>query len=259
LTNSPDELYHVLEAFKPALKSIDVRTVAVCPPSEEHWQNLVTAIFLSDKTVEEIKAEQEKIPQVRNNHFAIFFDAIPFNYLIFDKISNGEIRFPLSSFGTHRIKSREFDPLALKVTSTQEWVNGSLCHSLKAVDQGVLEDRKNLWDIIYQQNTWVKRFGFSSTQQLIAHYLKINNYDHGIRKDFEIVIPQLAKIENVQFSDKQITVNIQKPKQLNGLQLNLQLQRESQIIMREVREIKGTQNFEDFEISELLPFDLLNV
>jgi len=63
----PDDLLPVLKAFSPALKSIDVRTVAVCPASEEHWQNLVTSIFLSDKTVEEIKLEHKKLSIVRND------------------------------------------------------------------------------------------------------------------------------------------------------------------------------------------------
>jgi len=190
---------------------------------------------------------------------SIFCDVLPFDYLIFGKISNGEIRFPLSHFGTHRIKARAFDPLALKVSSTQEWINGSTFNILKASAEGALDERKTFWDVVYHQNTLAKRFGFSNIRELIQHYLRINNYDNGVRKDFEIVIPQLAKIKNVQFSDKQVTVSIQNPTRLNGLQLNLRLERGAKIVWIPIRAVDGTRNCEDFKIKELLPFDSLIV
>ena len=258
-TFAPDDLYSVLKAISPALKSIDIRTVAVCPSSEEHWQNLVTSIFLSNKRVEEIKVEQEKIPKVRNNQFAIFCDALPFDYLIFDKISKGEIRFPMLTFGINRIKTRAFDPLTLKVTSTQEWREGSTFYVLKASDQGVLETRKKMWDIVYQQNNFVNRFGFPNVQQLIRHFLKINNYGYNVTKDFEITIPPFVKIDNVQFLDKQVTINIQNPSQLNNLQLNLKLERDRETVWLQPCEIKGTDNSLEVKINELLPFDSLTI
>lgn len=257
-TFAPDDLYSVLKAFSPTLKSIDVRIVAVTLPTEEHWQNLVTVIFLSDKTVEEIKAEQENLTTIQNNHFAIFCDALPFNYLIFNKIADGEIRFPLSSFSTHRIETREFDPLALKVCSIQKWVNGSSCYILRSADIGIEEDRKKLWEIVLNQNTWAKRFGFSDIQEMINHYLKIE-YNHGIRKDFEIVIHPVAKILNLQFSENQLIVNVEKPTELNGLQLNLQVKRDFQIVRRNTGEIEGTNNSKEFTINGLLPFDSITV
>ena len=260
-TFAPDDLNHVLKAFSPALKSIDIRTVAVCSSSEEPWQNLVTSIILSDKTVEEIKAEHEKLPPVRNpnNQFAIFLGAFPFDYSIFDKISNGEIRFPALTFGINRIKTREVDPLALKVNSTQEWINGSLCYILRAVEQGVLEERAKFWTIVNEQDRFSKRFGFSNVQQLIKDYLKMNDYGNGNRKDFEIVIPQLAQIQNLQFLENQFIVDIQKPTELVGLQLNIQLKRDFQTLWRNVCEIEGTNNSIEFNIDGLLPFDLMSV
>jgi hypothetical protein len=257
LINSPDELYPVLEAFKPALKSIDVRIIAVALPNEE-WQNLVTVIFLSNKTVEETKVEQESIPSVQNDYFAIFCDALPFNYLIFGKIANGEIRFPLSSFSVHRIKTRAFDPLTLKVSSTQEWINGSSCYILKSADIGIEEDRKKLWEIVLNQNIWAKGFGFSNIHEMIRRYLEID-YNHGNRKDFEIVIYPLAQIPNLQFSANQLIVNVQKPTQLDGLQLNLQLKRDSQIVWQNTGKIESPNNSIVFTINGLLPFDLLTV
>lgn len=46
---APDELFPVLEALKPVLKSIDIRTIAVAPPSEGSWQNLVSSVYLTEK------------------------------------------------------------------------------------------------------------------------------------------------------------------------------------------------------------------
>jgi len=257
-TFAPDDLYHILKAFSPALKSIDVRTVAVCPPSEEHWQNWATAIFLSDKTIEEIKAKQEKIPKVRNNRIGFFCDTLPFDYLIFDKISNGEIRFPVSSFPQHRIKTREFDPLTLKVQSSQKWINNSYCYILRSTDSGIEEDRKKLWTIVLNQDTWAKRYGFSNSREMITHYLTID-YRNEIRKDFEIVIHQFAKIQNLQLSENQLIVNVQIPKEVSGLQLNLLLKRDSEIVWRDTGEIDGTNNSKEFTINGMLPFDSITV
>lgn len=258
--HAPDELYHILEAFKTALKSIDVRTVAVCPPSEEHWQNLVTSISLSDKTLAEVRAEHEKLPNIRNpnNQFAIFMNAYAFNYLIFDEISNGKIRFP-TPYGTNRVKTRAFDPLNLKVTSTQEWLEGSTFHVLKAVDQGDLEVRKNFWDVVYRQNSFAKTFGFPNVQKLIQHYLKIKNYDHNARKDLEITILPLAKIDNIQFSNKQVNIKLQNPHQLNNLQLNLHLEHDLRSVWLNPRKIDGKDILVRFEITESSPLDTLIV
>ena len=57
----PDELYSVLEALKPALKSMDVRTFAVAAP-EEDWQNLITSVYMTEISVDEVKNQQEKPP-----------------------------------------------------------------------------------------------------------------------------------------------------------------------------------------------------
>lgn len=233
----------------------------MCPSSGEPTQNLITAIFLSDKTVEEIKLEHKKLSKVRNdeNNFEIYCDALPFDFSIIQKISNGEIRFPVSSSIQYPIKARAFNPLTLKVTSTQEWREGSTYYVLKASDQGVSETRKKMWDIVYQQNNFVNRFGFPDVQQLIRHYLKIKNYSYNVTKDFEITIPPFVKIDNVQFLDKQVTINIQNPSQLNNLQLNLKLERDRETVWLQPCEIKGTDNSLEVKINEMLPFDSLTI
>jgi hypothetical protein len=258
--HATDDLLNVLNALKPALKSIDVRTVAVCPSSEEDWQNLVTSIIISDKTLDEIKAEHENLRRVRNsdNQFAIFMKAYAFNYLIFDEIPNGKIRFP-TPFGTNRVKTRVFNPLNLKVTSTQERLEGSTYYVLKAVDHGDLEARKNFWDIIYRQNSFAKTLGFPNVQKLIQNYLKIEKYDHNARKDLEITILPLAKIGNIRFSKKQVNINLQNPHKLNNLQLNLHLENYQRNVWLNPRQINGKDNSVAFGINNLLPLDTLIV
>jgi len=121
-TSAPNELYLVLKAFKSALVSIDLRCIAVSPPSEECWQNLVTSIFLSDKTVDEVKNEQKSIPKIRNNFFAIFYDAVPFDYSVLTKITEGQLRIPVVPFGQNKIQFRKSDLFISKIISSQEWM-----------------------------------------------------------------------------------------------------------------------------------------
>ena len=45
----------VIDAFEPALKSVDIRTIAVKDVSSKApWTNLITSIFISEKTFEEV-------------------------------------------------------------------------------------------------------------------------------------------------------------------------------------------------------------
>lgn len=55
-----NELYSVFEALKPALRSMDVRTFAVSAP-EGDWQNLVTSVYLTENSVDEVRKQQEKM------------------------------------------------------------------------------------------------------------------------------------------------------------------------------------------------------
>ena len=166
-TYSPDELYFVLESFKPALKSIDLRCVAVATPSEDYWQNLVTSIFFSDKTVDEVKNEQKTIRKIRNNFFAIFYDAVPFNYSVLGKIAEGQLRIPLVPIGGNTIQFRESDLYQLKVSSSQEWINGSYSWILRTAHSGSEEERKELWSIVDEQSILATQFGFNSIPQMI--------------------------------------------------------------------------------------------
>jgi hypothetical protein len=253
-----DDLLPVLESFKPALKSIDVRTVAVCTSPEDDWQNLISSVFISDKTVDEIKAEHEQLPYVRNKEdtFAIFYTALRFDYKFFDEISHGEFHV-WTPHGNNTVKARAFDPLALKVSSIVEWINDSRFIFLKARAQGDTESRKNLWNVVYQQNTFANSCGFSNIQELIKHCLKLESYDYNIQKDLEVSITPLAKIGNTQFSGKQVRVNIQNPHKLNNLQLNFNLHPKQTWI--KPHKIDAKTAHVDVKIRELSPLTTLNL
>jgi len=261
-THDPNELYLVLESFKPALKSIDLRCVAVSPPSENYWRNLVTSIFFSDKTVDEVKNEQKAIPRIRNNFFAIFYDAVPFDYYVLEKITEGQLRIPVVR-GGNRIQFRKSDPFGLKVNSSQEWIDGSYTWMPRTADSGSEEERKELWSVVDGQSILSTQFGFNSVPQMIEHYLKIR-YSNRDRKDIEIAIYPPATIENLRFKNNILEVILKKTSKLSGLQLNLSLDRENRTIWRRFREIafektEFKDNPEVIEIQKLLPFDWLQV
>lgn len=268
---APDQLLSVLEALKPALKSIDIRTVAVTPSSEEQWQNLITSIYVTEKTVDETRNQQKKIPQLRNNNFVLLLNAYSFDYTVFEEIIRGEVRFP-TPFGINKVQFRKFDPFKLKVHSTQERINGTLGWILRAADSGQEQEREKLWLVTNGQEREAKLQGYSDIIKLIKNRLRIK-YNNRERKDFELVIPPLARIENVRFVNSKFEVEVKKVAGLTDLQLNLALERSDQggflnpiwsnISKVKEKEPQSPDNFcvetESFELGDLLPYDLMNV
>jgi len=267
---APDELLSVLQSLRPALKSIDVRTVAITPPSHEHWHNLVTSIIISEKTLDKVQNEHKKLPAFRNNQFAIFLQVLPFDYEIFDQILKGEIRF-FMPYGRTRIRCREFDPLSLEVSSTQELVDGRPTWLLRAIHKDSETEREEFWIVFQEQNIEAKRRGYPNIQELVSKYLR-TKITHRQGRDFEIVIPSLAKINSSCFIGKRFEVKVWKPVDLEGLQLNLTLKRARGYtfnpIWNVIRKVGGgkpkpDKNFclvkEVFELDNLLPFDRMEV
>jgi hypothetical protein len=169
-----NELFSVLEELKLALKSIDVRTVAVCPSSDEEWQNLITSVYVTEKTVDEVQNQQTKLPELLSNDFAIFSKVTPLDYTIFDEINNGEIRFQ-TPFGVNKVQFRRFDPLKLKVVSTQESIDGRpYSWMLRAWDSGQPQERNKLWSVVNNQEVAAKLQGFSDIYKLMRSTLKVN-------------------------------------------------------------------------------------
>ncbi len=268
---TPDELQSVLDAFSPVLKSIDLRTVVVTHPSGEHWLNLITSIIASEKTVPEVQNEHKNLPAFRNNQFAIFLQALPFDYSIFEQIIYSKIKI-LTPYGWNVIHFRKFDPLKLKVGSITEWIDGSLNWTLRSVDRSQEKEREELWSIVNDQNKEAILRNYINIQELIKKTLRID-FSIGDRKDFELVIPSLAKIKTASFKDKKFLVEIRKLVGLRDLQLNLVLKRPNgytsdNIIWKDIYDVgEGKRQLgekfclveKEFEIDDLLPYDSMDV
>jgi hypothetical protein len=263
--NIPDELYSVLEALKPALKSMDVRTFAVATP-EEDWQNLITSVYLTENAVDEVKNQQERIPVLRNNEVALFSKAILVDYTLFQNIFDGEVKFP-TPFGVNKVRFRKFDLTKLKVHSAQARISGSYKWILNATDVGGQAEREELWNIVKDNEIVARRLGFQDICTLIKNRLQIE-YGNGYQKDFELVVPSLASIENAYFVNSRFEVKVKKASSLKDLQLNLTLERDNIPIWTEPRKLKDEKPetlqtsiivTEALDLRGVLPHDFMNV
>jgi len=267
----PDELYAVLNELKPVLVSIDVRTVAVSQGLGEPWQNLVTSVCVSPKEKQKIESGLQTLPVYpRNNNFAIFTAVHPFDYTAFEQIINGEIKF-LTEFGRATVKCRNFNPLNLKVNSSQERVGESLEFVWRAADSGNVETRKAFWTIVSNEKIPPIQLGFPNIIDLIKEFLKIPNFNVNTPTDFEFRLYNLARIEKSSFSDSSFKVNIKKVSGLKGLQLNLRRYEYAGSTLsgyHEEREIKQNEEQTDnnsccitetFKVDRLLPLDTIKV
>jgi hypothetical protein len=126
-------------------------------------------------------------------------------------------------YGTLRIKTRQFNPLDLKMVSQQRRIEGAWKWVLTADGSNTSQDREQLWAIAKDQDRVAKLHGNSSMDELIRDTLRIENISHSM--DFRLSIFDLAKIKNVNFSDSSFEVNIEKPKGLKDLQLNVKVER----------------------------------
>ena len=154
------ELSSILVALKPALKSIDIRTVAVKTSLESDWQNLITSVFMTEKTVDEIRKQQEKIPHLRDNNVAFFLKAIPFDYTLIGNIENDrEVKFA-TPFGFNNVQFRKLDLSKFKVSSTQQIISGSYRWILHTRAIGSQNERAELWNIANDNEIVAKRQGF---------------------------------------------------------------------------------------------------
>ena len=252
---APDELHLVLDAFHSIFKSIDVRTVAVKPTDEESWQNLITTIVISEKTVEDVQKDQKKIPHISNREFAIFSLALPFEYSIFEQIKQGRITFK-SSNENYYVKLRSFDPLTLKASSTGNYRDNFLSVRVS----GNEAERRKLWDMVLKQEHEAKRKGYRDIWELFKNVLKVT-FGYGELRDLEITIPSFAHIEQASFKGNLFEIRIKKPANLSGLQLNLALKKRdthpADILWSELKEVKENEYI--FQPYNLIPFDFMEV
>lgn len=225
-----DEVYSVLQAFRTFLKSIDMRTVAVRPQSGEDWRNLVTSVTISEKTVDEVRNEHGRLPKLVNSQIALFFSVVPFDLLAFEGFARGDIGdssinasrgVGISGIGRRRIITRQFNPLKLKMKSTQRRLDGALkCVLSATANADTPQARMQLWDIVHDQDNEAKRLNYPNIFELIGDALRIEISPRDL-KDFECTISDLARIRDVIFCKPSFIVEIEKISGLRDLQLNL--------------------------------------
>jgi hypothetical protein len=213
----------VLEAFSPSLRSADLRVVAVKP--EKHWINVITSMFLSCKSREEIESEQK---QVRGkllkdtSNFRILLGCFPFQMLpsVFEGFKSGEILIRRM-----RTKFKEIDPYELGVNpyhpnylrEIEEWkLVGSQA-------QQKIDDI--LWNIIERQNGQARLHGYTDIYQLISETLRIGDFHRGRNRGLVIGIPMPARIADVSLDGSSVKIKTKKDCSLKDLQLNLSLER----------------------------------
>jgi hypothetical protein len=228
---APAAAYSVLQAFQPFLKSIDMRTIAVKPQASGEWENLVTSIFVSERSVEEVEKEHSRLPELSNDQIKLVLCAFPFEYSLFDGFVQGDIRQRLLklptgeyvAYGSSHIKTRQFNPLELKMVPSRIRLAEVLKWVLTATGSNSSPDREQLWAIVQNQAGEAKRLYYARMEDLIKEVLKMDNIFHNI--DFILTIADLAKIKNVIFGVSSLEVEIERIVGLKDLQLNVVVER----------------------------------
>jgi len=101
-------------------------------------------------------------------------------------------------------------------TESWRWV-------LSAASENNTPDRVQLWEIVRSQSREAKAHGFSSMEDLLKETLRIDDVSHNI--DFRLSILGLPKIKKVNFGASAFEAEIETPKGLKDLQLNVNIQR----------------------------------
>lgn len=225
-----DKVYSVLQAFQPILKSIDMRTIAVWSQAGEEWENLVTSIVVSEKSADEVRIEQSKLPKL-DSQIKLFTFAGDFDFCAFEGFARGEIgqkwvvipKVGGYAYRTVRIKTRQFDPLDLKLVSSQRRIADVWKWVLTATGLNSSPDREQLWTTVHNQTIVAKQLGYAEMKDLLRDVFRMDYIPHNV--DFELTIADLTKIKNIVFDVTSFEVEIEKVVGLKDLQLNVEVER----------------------------------
>lgn len=265
-SSDPDELFFIMKELEPALNSMDVRTIAISPNPEENWQNLITSIIIRDKSVDEIKKQQKKVPLLKQNKkIRLYLRAYPFDNQLFGEIMEGKLIFS-TEYGKEKVVIRKIDLTRLKVISDQRKIAGSCKWILEATSNRAKEERRDLWRIANENEILARGQAFPNISKLIENRLGIQ-YNNGSEKDINVIIPPLASIEKLCFSKTRFSVEIKRVKGLKNLQLNLSHTRGNDSLKIETRKVKEENHsledvlrtIETFELENALPYDQITV
>jgi len=211
----------VLEAFSPAFKSVDLRIVAV--KQHAQWVNVIASVFMSSKSLEEIKSEQirirEKLP--KTDRFNIFLACYPSGQAsvlleqLEEEVKTHEATIRTSIHGPLRLKVDSFLPSYLK--DAKDWkLIGSQADSRK-------DD--SLWHILESQNGSARLIGYENIYELIRETLRIKDFDRGRPRGLVIGIPMPARIIEMSIDGSALKIKTKKVFCLDNLQLNISAER----------------------------------
>jgi len=224
----------VVKAFYSSLRTIDLRAVAVKP--EKHWVNLVTSIFLSSKTREELSAEQdrliENLPE-NTDKFGFFLGSYGVEHLQYlsGQIRQGRFtatRIPSKLQDMATIQYRDVDLVSLKVERHfQSYLKeNGLWRLVGAKAEGNEESRRDLWEFVdSEQNGDARLRGFKDIYDMINETLGMNDFRRGNKTDFIVGIPVPARIIKASISNSSVNIQTKKAFNLTDLQLNLTVER----------------------------------
>jgi hypothetical protein len=266
-----DSLSSVLEAYIRALNSIDVRTVAVRSSPQDEWTNLITSIFVSAKSIEDVQAEHKAIPKIMNERFAIFYKATanskisPLTKTIFEEINQGKITFNTNN-DTVVINCRQSPLLTLKMSTSPILVKGILKSALRLTELDKNQERGKLWAIVTDQYLEAKKRRYPDIVFLIKDALD-TDYLGSREIDFDVSVTPSVKIDSVTIEGSLCKVKVGDLSGLKGLQLNFALGRPNYHIEPPW---SGEASLDDYkpsgdsvevtvEPSNMLPLDMMHV
>lgn len=216
-------IYDVVQAFGSSFKSIDFRTIMVKP--EDQWINVITSVFLANKSQEEIKSEHQQLKDKLSINTSKFrFLPLCYSFkdgleLLLRQLMNGEV----SRF---HIKFREIDLSELRVDQFPSYLKEMKEWKLVGAETNGTEGyRTNLWHIINSQNENARRVGYKDIYELINETLRIRDFYQGRTRDLVVGIPLLARIADMSLDDSSLKIKTKKVISIADLQLNLVIER----------------------------------
>lgn len=211
----------VLQAFSSAFRSIDLRIAAV--DHEGQFTNVITSMFFSYKSPEELELEQGKLrATMPSGDFLILLLGFPFAGAsdLFRQLGKGKLKiFPPTHFG-------ELNMTKIKVQSRPDFLReigewnlvGSKVDSKKGDE---------IWDIVDSHSGQARLSGYKDSYDLINEILGIRGFQRGKKEALVIGIPVLARIADVRFTGSKMRIKTRKAASLEDLQLNIYQRRPS--------------------------------
>lgn len=214
---------NVFNALQGYFVSVDLRTLAF---KENHqWINIVSSLFFSEKTVEQIKEIQKslKCPELENLRlFTFALKSSEFGSLSRQINKNGLIRPPNSLFSEDTIFIGNFNPRHITVNSRPSFFQPvSDWKALGGSSKEQHPNRTKCWELLEQIEGIFISLGFENVYQWIDKALGIWKYGKGNADTFIIGLPIKAKIDNLNVKGNIVSFSVKAHKNIPNLQVNI--------------------------------------